>query len=846
MEGENMRNAQKASLLEIIQTLHEAHETVKTYISRNDLEPARTLLCECQQTAFQIGTAIEESEGDDVPAVRLLETYCEELYRVCEGIPEDITARKAYKRLSRALLQVQHSVRNHIPVRLEVVFLSYKASMFDSFESVWKAADADPNCDAYVIPIPYYDKNPDGSFGQFHYEGGMYPDDVPVIRYDLYDFEKRRPDAIFIHNGYDNYNYVTSVHPDFYSTRLRKFTKLLLYIPYFITVNSVSEGLCTVSGCWNADRVFVQSEKIRQEYIEAFRKLKQPDTGDEEELEKKFVALGSPKFDKAISARPEEFDLPEQWSRLVTKPDGTRKKIVFYNTSIASMLQENERYLEKLRSVLKTFQGRSDAVLWWRPHPLLESTFRSMRPQLLPEYLQIVQHYQQGGWGIFDTTADANRAAAYADYYYGDSGSALQATFQAAGKPVMIQRVVPAAGNRFVPLILGVYGQQLYFSPLQSSAILCLDLSSGEITAVKSGHSTPWRPYCRGVKTGETLYFTPTASDAVLKLEVESQQFSAIPYELDVDRLRKSSPQYQKGWNFSWSFIHGGEVFFVGSYPAIMCLNIHSGEITYAADWPAAFQTSDSSIVVSGCCQMGEQLVLTGGSSVIACFNMSLKSFSAEEIRHEHAKSGFSAAAYGDGCLWLMARDDGTVLRYDPSTGEIAAYGNFPAGVRRCENMCCTSVYERGSLWLFSFGTNAVLRLCAKTGEMSVVRMFPSGQAVHIGGSLVVENGKIYISRLDYHGFTIYDLETAAYVDVPVQVSAETAVAATCCGGEDAPKNIQDTVILENGLDTIETLLSTTVKNHRELIAEWIASPDGRAGERIYLYARNMVLSNQT
>ena len=26
-------------------------------------------------------------------------------------------------------------------------------------ESVWQAADSDPYCDAYVIPIPYYDKN---------------------------------------------------------------------------------------------------------------------------------------------------------------------------------------------------------------------------------------------------------------------------------------------------------------------------------------------------------------------------------------------------------------------------------------------------------------------------------------------------------------------------------------------------------------------------------------------------------------------------------------------------------------------------------------------------------------
>ena len=78
--------------------------------------------------------------------------------------------------------------------------------MWDSLESVWKAADADPECEAYVIPIPYYDKNPDGTFRDFHYEGDLYPDYVPVTDYKNYDFESHRPDAIFIHNPYDEAN----------------------------------------------------------------------------------------------------------------------------------------------------------------------------------------------------------------------------------------------------------------------------------------------------------------------------------------------------------------------------------------------------------------------------------------------------------------------------------------------------------------------------------------------------------------------------------------------------------------------------------------------------------------
>lgn len=141
---------------------------------------------------------------------------------------------KIYKVLKKQLLKVENSAKNDITVRKEAVFLPYKASMWDSLESVWKAADEDENCDAYVIPISYYDKNPDGSFREMHYEADQYPAYVPITRYDTYDFEKHRPDMIYIHNLYDKYNLVTSVHPFFYSDNLKKYTEKLIYIPYFV------------------------------------------------------------------------------------------------------------------------------------------------------------------------------------------------------------------------------------------------------------------------------------------------------------------------------------------------------------------------------------------------------------------------------------------------------------------------------------------------------------------------------------------------------------------------------------------------------------------------------------
>ena len=69
------------------------------------------------------------------------------------------------------MVQIENSIKHEIPEWREAVFLPYKASMWDSLESVWRAAWEDPDCDAYVIPIPYYDRNPDRSLGELHYEG---------------------------------------------------------------------------------------------------------------------------------------------------------------------------------------------------------------------------------------------------------------------------------------------------------------------------------------------------------------------------------------------------------------------------------------------------------------------------------------------------------------------------------------------------------------------------------------------------------------------------------------------------------------------------------------------------
>lgn len=443
-----MRQARKREILNFINGLQQAHDEVKMALEKRELASAQTMLAECQEFAVDLGNAIEETEGEGCVTVSHVEEYCETLFRVFEDSNASCDANKIYKILKKQLLRVENSVKNDIPVRKEVVFFPYKASMWDSLESIYLAAKEDPNCDAYCVPIPYFDLDANRSFSTMHYEGNEYPKNIEITDWQLYDLEERKPDIIFIHNPYDEYNNVTSVHPRYYAKNLKKYTDKLVYIPYFIwdeiepddhdKVKGI-EHFCAVPAVVYADKVVVQSEKMRRIYINVMSETMGENT--REIWKKKILGLGSPKIDKVLNLKKEDLEIPEEWLRIIKKSDENWKKVVFYNTSVSTLLAYDEQTLCKMESVIETFRKKqSEIVLLWRPHPLMKATIQSMRPHLLEQYERIVLEYREAGWGIYDDTAELDRAIAVSDAYYGDPSSVLQ-LYRKTGKPIMIQNV---------------------------------------------------------------------------------------------------------------------------------------------------------------------------------------------------------------------------------------------------------------------------------------------------------------------------------------------------------------------------------------------------------------------
>lgn len=435
-----METYKKKQLISMIAMLEKVNGIMENIYGMNPADLQETLV-NCQQIAIEIGNCLEEKGEAWSSVIEILEQYCENLYQQSLSLNNQNQCSQLAEVIRNQLLHIRDAIQNGMPDdRKEIVFLPYSPAMWDSLESVWKAAEADESCDAYVIPIPYFDKNADGTFGAIHDRSDEYPEDVPITSWKEYSIPNRRPDVIYIHNPYDNWNNVLSVHSDYYASELKNHTDMLVYIPYFVGIDDrVREPFCVLPAVRYADKVIVESENVRDIYIKTVRRFEEDENcvGRYGNIEEKVLALGSPKFDRVRSLRKEDMEIPAEWNRLLMTADGNKKKVIFYNTTVDALINHKSRALDKIEEVLELFRNRKDVLLLWRPHPLYMSTVQRMMPELSDRYQRIVERYQEENQGIYDDTPDMERSIALSDAYYGDLSSVVT-LYRETGKPVMI------------------------------------------------------------------------------------------------------------------------------------------------------------------------------------------------------------------------------------------------------------------------------------------------------------------------------------------------------------------------------------------------------------------------
>jgi len=718
-----MRKLHQTQILDLLKTLDKAIDEIKRLLKNNQISTAINLLADCQDSAISTCDFIEEMHSKGTKTAGLLTEFSEMLYKASTKINEESARNKLTSQLQDKLRIIKNSVNNELkPNKIEIAFFPYKASMWDCLESIYLAAKEDPACDAYVVPIPYYDRLPGGAFGQMHYEGREYPSNIPVVDWQAYNIEERRPDVIFVHNPYDDGNYVTSVHPDFYCKRLRNLTDCLVYVPYFVCAgDEVEEHFCALPGTLYTHKVIVQSESIRQSYIKHFKEFEKKNNcraafGKPEE---KFLALGSPKFDKVINSKPEDFALPPEWQRLIMKPDGTKKRVFFYNTSIGAILQGDEKYLQKVRYVLSVFRDAPEVVLLWRPHPLNEATYQAMRPRLLDEYEQIIEDYKREGWGIFDESADLHRAIAWSDVYYGD-WSSVMAMFDAVGKPVVVQNVGvrESWGDRaFFWWSFFVTDSDIWFYDEHLYLLFKMSKETFEPEYIGGFPSlserTIYRP--KFLHNGNLYCISPIPGEFI-KYDIQKKAMSLIKYE-----------QAECNKNcigaFHWIVSYGKYLFFTpGFYNAIMRFDTETEEFAFFNDWlePLERLTTDnkqSFFTLPFRITENTIMLATPRANAVVEFNMETLKSNVYEVGQKCYQ--YNAICFDGKDYWLSLLNNRNIIKWKPDVGVIREFINLAEGNFKENNLSfCYIIFSEGYVWLFPYYSKETFKINIKTNEI--------------------------------------------------------------------------------------------------------------------------------
>jgi hypothetical protein len=852
----------------MIVTLDEANVEIERLIIQNKKQALTGLLSNCQNFVEQIGGFIKWIEGKGTNTVLLLEEYREFLCQMSAEINKTGDEGNFVKKLEKSLTEIENSARTELkPNKIEVVFITWRAMQFDALESVYLAALQYPMCDAYVVTAPYYEINPDKTLGkmyyegQEHYEAPLYQPNIKTTDWQDYDVAARHPDMIFVNNPYDDSANNARIHPDFNCERLRNCTDLLIYIPYFVVTDDVPEHFVITPGCIYAHHVIVQSEKVRDTYIRIFKEASDNRIAN---LDEKFLALGSPKFDKVINTKREDVVIPDVWQRLIHKADKIRKKVILYNTHMFTWMDGGDVYFKKLHYVFDFFRNRDDVVLLWRPHPNTEVNFRTMRPGLLDKYTRIVAEYKRESWGIYDDTPDLHRAIAWSDAYFGD-WSSLVSMYQVTGKPVLLQneRLTPDNTSQYAVAFENLYDDGDYFwcTAWDFNALFRIEKQSWHTEYVGSfpGEQTDGsRLFREIVELNGKLYFTPFSAASIGIYDKENGTFGSVPVDCKVGN---KCSWYNKNAKFTCAVVREDKILFLPyCFGALLAFDVETGETRYTEGFPGFWNA-----IVAG----NKVLAARCGWNFID--EIDLETWTDTPRKLNDIGGNLSSFCSDGQALWLPAYNDDVFTKYNWETGETVEYRNFPdAYQRRGYAGQSTPCYAGGYVWFFPASGNMGLKIDVANGNMSAAEAFqpeferdPSnaGGGIPISYILSVASGDtIYAHTGKSNRFISYNTKTGERREEEIRITPESwrrmAPLRTQAFFKDTNicETEQDCFYHENAIVTLKHYVSYIQRDGQkedefarrdkavEIFRKTNAHAKGTAGQAIYDFARKSIL----
>ena len=693
-------------------------------------------------------------------------------------------ARQEIFNLSRDLLKyIFNELAKEKEIKKDIVFLPYKASMWDSLESIWQAAYEDKeHCNTYVIPIPYADRKPDQTVAAWHCEADLYPKYVPVLDYRTVDLAEMHPDIIFIHNPYDNYNALTSVDSQYYSDELKKCTDKLVYVPYFIT-QDIKPGdeereefianLITTQGVINSDLVVVQSENIRQVYINVL--LKYSTQKDRKYWEKRIIGLGSPKYDKVLAVNKEDFNIPEDWLKVMQKPDKTWKKIIFYNTGLSPMLAGKENLLNKIEDDFRIFKEYKDEIaLLWRPHPLLSATMSGMLPELQQRYEEILENYKSEDWGIYDDTADLNRAVVISDAYFGD-GSSVALLYETTKKPIMYHKNNFFGESSKVFKITKAYyeGNRIWCTMVYDPYLYKIDLVTKEISEVMPilDEDDPLDANMLILPYKDSFIFIQ--SNTNMMIIVNRTTFHKLKYKIPSE----SGNLTRFSQKFANAFVNDDNVYIFGfNYKGIVKFNLLTKQFSVIDEFLKGLKVTDHNekFCLHDYIEIYDKLYFPM-INANAVLELSLNDDRVTLHYVGDEKQRYISGIWDGNNIWLAPRDRkiGDIVKWNPKTNSVKQYTNFSRNNELGTLFGFDRVFkiENSIIIMSIMGMNSSLEINLETEEITNFNdIYDTNPQSHFGevySCLEIQENSI--NYIDEFNLIKYNFESKELENIPLK-----------------------------------------------------------------------------
>lgn len=828
-----MRKLHKMQILNILQSMKEAG--------------AKGDFASCQEVALSLCDFIDKEQGEGTKAVDLLETYAELCFKVNSG-------ELSKTHLSTALADIQNEVHSTTTAKLEVAFFPYNVNKWDSLESIYLAARNDPNCEANVIPIPYYELV-NGKQDKMHYHGDMYPPNIPIIDYKDYDITKMKPDVVFIHYAYDDAAANATVDPYFYTKNLKKYCKLLVYIPYYI-----NDGIDSLTASWMGLATTTLPAIINSDFtiLDASSTLNQTlkylsDTGNNH-LKDKFIPLGSPKIDKIINSKKEDFTIPISWQSLINNK--SNPKLIFLNTHMFIFLNNSADYFDKLTRIFETFSKRKGVLLWWRPHPNTELNFKRFSPSLYNAYLKLIDFYKTSKIGIYDDTADVHRAITLTDAYYGDNSSVLQ-MYKITGKPIMLMNF-----NENNPQMSWFYvlGDYALFQLKDTPNLLKLNLVTMEVANVDTFQNLG--NYISPMLVGDNLYLVPVKFGAPIAFNIQISEVKSLPFTIP------KNENVVLG-SMRINVVHNNIIYFTPmECDAIISYNTITQETVFYTDWVVDYRkkaNNPTSTTFFGYPCIANNIIYMPNTTnnLVLTFDIETKAHKIYEVGGKNYK--YISISYDNESFWLLPfkNNETPIVQWHPQKNKITQIEQLmDSNITNFFLIEC--FYRQGYLYFFPFLTYSAYKLNIETKLLSKIKVFSDEKIVSnfnkrtFSASQMV-GSVLYTFDESNVSFIGYNTETGEYREKSILFSnvlltqLRQSSIRQMNRGVDAGENGSNlytyeetyTNTLDNFLDYISlkdedsiTMQSESNTNQAELCRYLYTNANGTAGQKIYDFAR--------